>query len=350
MKMKAVVLLGHKNMKYISVDKPDPMCGEVLVKVKAVGLCGTDLEMFNGTMPYFKLGMASYPIILGHEWAGVIEAVGEGVKKKKVGDRVVGDVSNGCGICEYCMRGLYNLCIDRKEVGLTTGRNGAYAEYLTVPEQFTYILPDEISFEEGTMAESTATVIKAIHKCPIQLGDRVLVQGDGPIGLLAMQAANAGGSSLTILSGTIDMKLEIGRKLGASRVVNVKKEDLAKVVKRETEGLGVDVVIEASGNIEAYRQGIELVKNGGRVNVIGLYERNLDDFNVASTVARDISIIGSIASPNAYHSAIRLFKVGKIKTKPLITHTLPLSETVEGMRILEKEPEKRIKIIVKPEE
>ncbi|MBD3391163.1 MAG: alcohol dehydrogenase catalytic domain-containing protein [Chitinivibrionales bacterium] len=348
MKMHAAVLHGARDMRYEEVDKPSPGRGEVLVKVESVGLCGTDLEMYNGTMPYFVLGMASFPIILGHEWAGVIEAVGDSVKNKKSGDRVVGDVSNGCGICEYCMRGLYNLCIDRQEVGLTNGKNGAYAQYVAVPEQYTYILPEEVPFDVGAMTESTATVVKSIHKCPVKLGDRVLVQGDGPIGLLAMQAAVAAGSSYTFLSGTVDMKLEIGAKLGASRVVNIRKEDLAEVIGKETDGEGVDNVIEASGNPEAYRRAVELVKQGGWVNAIGLYEKNVDNLNIGGMVARDVSVIGSIASPNAYRETIRLFRAGKINPRPLISHTLPLKEIDEGMRILGEETETRLKIVMKP--
>jgi 2-desacetyl-2-hydroxyethyl bacteriochlorophyllide A dehydrogenase len=347
--MKAAKLFGPRDIRYVDVDRPVPGRGGILIRVKAVGLCGTDLEVYNGTMPYLAMGWAKYPMILGHEWSGIVEEVGEGVSIIKKGDRVTGDVSIGCGKCAYCLRGFYNLCLERTEVGLCRGKDGAYAEFLTMPERHCYRLPEGVSFEEGAVVEATATVVKAINKTGIALGDITVVQGDGPIGLLALQAAQAAGSAIVILAGTFPEKLRLGRTLGADVTVNVKEENLRDVVGKFTDGIGADVVLEACGKAEAVVQATEAVRAGGKICLIGVYETPVSSFNASIVVTQDINLYGSIASPNAFIPTLRLMKSGKIKTAPLISHRLPLSKIAEGMRILEKEIATRNKIVMIPE-
>ncbi len=348
MMMKAAVLEGKLECRYEDVPRPKPAAGEALCRVKAVGICGTDMELYRGTMPFLEMGLAKYPLIPGHEWSGVVEEVGEGVRGLSPGDRVTADVSIGCGGCVSCKRGLYNLCNNRREVGISGGKDGAFAEFITMPKAFLYKVPDHVSFDEAALTEPTATVVKAIQKTPIRLGDIVLVIGDGPIGLLGMQAARCGGAGHLIVAGLQEWKLKIAGELGADRVVNVNEESLCQVVMDTTDGTGVDYLIEASGSAEAIGQALSLARSGGVINVVGIYETAIPNYDMSDVVLRDISVIGSVASPNAYEATIRLIASGRIKTAPCISHRFALSEIDRALEVQQKLPAERLKILLYP--
>ncbi len=160
--MKAARIFGARDVRYVDIDRPRIGPNDVLIKVKAVGICGTDLEIFRGTMPFLSMGLAKFPLTPGHEWSGIVEEVGVEVKRLKTGQRVTGDVSIGCGKCSYCLRGRYNLCLDKQEVGICRGKEGAYADYLSMPQQYTYPLPKKMSYEEGALVDPTATAVNAV--------------------------------------------------------------------------------------------------------------------------------------------------------------------------------------------
>ncbi len=347
--MKAARVFGPRDVRYVDIDRPLIGPNDVLIKVKAVGICGTDLEIFRGTMPFFSMGLAKFPITPGHEWSGIVEDVGEEVKKLKTGQRVTGDVSIGCGKCSYCLRGRYNLCLDKQEVGICRGKEGAYADYLSMPQQYTYPLPNEISYEEGALLDPTATAANAIIMGQVTPGDTVLVQGDGPIGLLCLQAARAAGAACCILSGTYENKLKLAKSLGAKRVVNVHTENLVECVNDLTSGLKADVVIEASGNPKAIKESVKLVKPSGVISVVGIYEKRIPEFDVSSLVLNEVKLFGVLAYPGVMPRAMRLIAEGIINVKPLITHRLHLSEVKEGFRIMEKEIANRMKVLLFPE-
>jgi len=210
---------------------------------------------------------------------------------------VTGDVTIGCHQCENCLRGLYNLCLSKTEVGLCRGKDGAFAEYLTMPARHAYRIPDELSFEEAACVEPAATVVKAINKARFEPGAVCAILGDGPIGLLALQAADACGAGMLILTGTIDERLDMGRQLGADVTVNVRSQDLRRIVDELTGGVGVDFVMEASGSIDAVRQAVDIARMGGTVSVVGLYEHNVPELDLGNIVVRDLNLITSVASP-----------------------------------------------------
>jgi len=347
-KMKAAVLLGEGNIEYREVNRPEPAPDDVLIKVKAVGICGTDMELYRGTMPFLKTGLSKYPIIPGHEWSGVVEEVGPEVASFQPGDRVTGDVSIGCGRCRDCKKGFYNLCRNRREVGISGGKDGAYAEFLVMPEPFVYKLPENVSFDAGALTEPAATMVKAIRKTPIALGDVVLVMGAGPIGLFGLAAAIAAGAGFTIVADRKKPKLEIAKKLGADIVVNVLEEDLADMVREETEGRGVDYLIEASGSAEACSLAPSLVRDGGTINAVGICEGPVANYNMSDVVLRDISVVGSVASPNAYEATLRLMASGRIRGEPCISHHFRLSEIDEAIKVQEEDPDNRLKILLHP--
>ncbi len=347
--MKAARLTGPKTIEYM--DVPEPICAddEVLVQVKRVGVCGTDVEMYNGTMAYFKMGWTKYPITLGHEWSGIVVDRGRDVTSLSIGDRVTGDVTIGCHRCDNCLNGLYNLCLSKIEVGLCRGKDGAYAEYLTMPARHTFRIPDSVSFEEAALTEPAATVVKAIRKAPFEPGAICVILGDGPIGLLGLQAADACGAGKVILTGTIDEKLEVGSKTGADITVNVRTQDLQAIIDDVTGSVGADFVMEASGNVEAMKQAVQITRMGGTVSVVGLYETPVPEFDMGDVVVRDLNLITSVASPNAFKQTLRLMEKGKIRARPLISHEFSLAEATRAFDVQINRPAERSKILMSPE-
>ena len=347
--MKAARLTAPRTIEY--TDVPEPICAddEVLIRVKRVGVCGTDVEMYDGTMAYFKMGWTKYPITLGHEWSGIVVDRGTDVAELKIGERVTGDVTIGCMQCDNCMRGMYNICLSKIEVGLCRGKDGAYADYLTMPARHTYRVPDSVSFEEAAFTEPAATVVKAIRKAQFEPGAICVIQGDGPIGLLALQAADACGAGMVILTGTIDEKLEVGKKVGADLAVNVRTQDLAAIVNDVTEGVGADFVMEASGNPDAFKQAAEITRMGGTVSVVGLYETPIHDCDMGTIVVRDLNLITSVASQNAFKQTLRLMEKRKIDVRPLISHEFSLADTAQAFDVQINRPAERTKILLAPE-
>lgn len=348
--MKAAVITGRKRFEYKDVPKPSPGPSDCLAKVHAVGLCGTDMELYYGTMPYFEMGLSKYPIIPGHEWSGTIEEIGSNVTFLKACDRVTADVSIGCGLCVNCKKGRYNFCSNQREVGISGGKDGAFAEYIIMPEAFLYRIPEGISMDAATLVEPTATVVKSIRTTPVMLGDVALVLGAGPIGMVGFQAVKAAGASRVIVADKSDFKLNLAKELGADIVVNTDKENLAEIVTEVSNGQGVDYLLEATGNPALARQIPALVKRGGIINALGIYPENLKQFNMSDIVLRDIKLVGSVASPNAYEAALALIAAGRIKAEACITHRFKLSEVEKAIAVQERELDKRIKILLYPGE
>jgi 2-desacetyl-2-hydroxyethyl bacteriochlorophyllide A dehydrogenase len=344
----AVQLTGPGQWSLIETDRPVPREDELLIRVHRVGICGTDIEMLKGTMPYFRLGWTKYPVVLGHEWSGTVADTGSAVEKFERGDRVTGDVTIGCGTCEPCMNGSYNLCVIKQEVGLCRGKDGAFAQYLTMPARHCYSLPEDVSLDAGALVEPAATVVKAIRKAGMEPGALALITGDGPIGLLAAQAALAYGAGWVVLAGTEPTKLELGKKLGVHRTVDVTRENLHEVVMDETRARGVDLALEASGNGQALNACMDCARQGGTVSVVGLYEEPIEKLDMGLAVARDLSLICSIASPNTFTQTLRMMATGKIQVEPLVTHVLSLEEAGRAFEIQQTAPTERIKIHLEP--
>ncbi len=346
--MKAVRFTGPKELKYEDVEKPQVDRNEVLVKVKAVGICGSDMELYSGEHPYIKKELTKYPLIPGHEWSGIIEEVGSDVKGLKTGDRVTSDVSLGCGECSMCKKGRYNLCPNRIVVGSYKNKDGAFAEYIKVPSKNIYKIPDSMSFEEGSMIESAATCSYGIMRTNMDYGSTVLVIGDGPIGQLAMQCAKSASASKVYLVGSWEEKMNIAKSTGADAVLNYKKDDILKEINKLTEGEGVDVVIESSGNPITFNQSLNAVKPGGKVLLLSIYTSSEFMSEINSIVAKDLDVYGALGSPNAFGPTIDLMESGRINVKPLITHNYPLKNAKEAIEMIENKKECRIKAVLIP--
>jgi len=346
--MKAVRFTGPENMEYIDVPKPVIGESEVLIKIMAVGICGTDLELFSGEMPYIRNGLTTYPLIPGHEWSGQIVEVGSKVSDFNVGDRVTGDVSIGCGNCSMCMSGRFNLCPDRKVVGSYRNYNGAFAEYIKLPYRHVYLIPNELSYEEAALIEPAATAAYGVMKAGIGLGDSVLVIGDGPIGLLSVQTAVLSGASKIYLIGSWDEKLKLGSTMGADFTLNYRNEKTVEIIQEMTQFKGIDIVIETSGSTQAFNQSLKLLKPGGKIILLSIYSSAEFMAEINSIVSKDAEVIGVLASCNSFEPTIDLMAAGKINVAPLITHKYALCQAADAIQMMRSKHDFRIKVLLIP--
>jgi len=343
--MKAVVkyALGPGNVDLREMEEPKPGPGEVKIEVKAVGICGSDLHIYSGDI---KL-LIRPPVIMGHEFSGVVAEVGSEVSTWKPGDRVTSETSAYvCGECIPCRTGNYNVCAEKRLIGYWF--NGAFTKYCVVPSRLVHRLPDNVSFLSGALCEPLACCINGVtEKTSISTGDVVVIAGPGTIGLLSLQLAKASGALVILCGVGIDEKrLDLGRKLGADVTVNIEEQDPFKVVSELTGGAGSDVFIECSGSPNAIRMGFQLIRRSGHYTQIGLTGHAFEiDFD---TVAyKELIIRGSLGQQwRSWKRGLNLLTQGRIETEPLISNILPLSQWREGFRKMEKK--EGLKIILTP--
>jgi len=343
--MKAAVFAGPKNIKIKEVDNPIIDDDDVLVRVKYCGICGTDVASYLGVMPHISTGEQKYPFIPGHEWSGEIVEAGKNVKKFEIGDRVTGDVSIGCGKCIECLKGNYNLCEDRLEVGNFRNKNGAMAQYIAMPERHVYRLPEAISFIEGAITEPLATALYAFKRIKTGIANHVLVTGTGLIGILAAQVAQLNRASTVILTGRTARKLDIARQCGIKNTVNVSDSDLDLYIK-DLKIPAIDFCIECSGNAAALRQCIESVKPGGDISIIGFYETEEERLNIDGITTKDLEVHGILASPNTFKSALDLMSKSLINYNPLITKIFSLDNTESAIKFILDRKNNAIKVML----
>lgn len=324
--MKALVKTrkGPGNLELQDMPVPAPAPGEVLLKVLAAGVCGTDLHVRDDTFPYFP------PVTLGHEFCGRVERIGEGVTLVAVGDRVVGEPhTRSCGHCRLCRTGNVQICPQKRSPGW--GIDGAMAEYLVMPEHLLHKLPDSISDAAGAAIEPTANAVHdVLERTGVEGGDFVAVIGPGPIGLLAAMTARAGGAREVILVGTNAdeaIRLPKARELGFGKVVNVERDNPAKVVADATDGLGADLVVECSGSQCGIASTVSLVRKKGRICAIGLPGEETVQFpyKAASFKVCDLFFCLS-TSYTSWDKSIQMVAAGLIDVEKIITHRRPLDE------------------------
>jgi L-iditol 2-dehydrogenase len=321
--MKSLLLKEYLHLELADLPKPEPGPDEVLVQVAACGICGSDVHGYDGTS-----GRRIPPIVMGHEAAGVIAAIGPQVTKFKVGDRVTFDSTVYCGECPFCLKGEVNLCERRQVIGVSCGdyrRAGAFAEYIAVPERILYALPDAMSFPEAAMLEAVSVALHAVHVTGEVEGKSALVIGAGMIGLLTMQAARAAGCRHVMIADIDETRLNLARSLGVDEALLASGSELTRAVLQRTDGLGVDVVLEAVGRNETIAASIDCVRKGGTVTLIGNITPEVM-LPLQKVVSRQIRLQGSAASSGEYPEAMELIAQGKIKVKPLITAVAPLED------------------------
>jgi L-iditol 2-dehydrogenase len=329
--MTAAVCVDREKIEIRKVPIPVPGPGEVLVKVKATGLCGSDVDGFTGHHPMIK-----WPIILGHEASGLIAECGPGVTGWKQGDPVAVEPFFTCKVCPACLRGQYNLCVDLKITGHQVP--GTMAEYVIAEARFVHRKPVSLSFEEAAIAEPVSGSLHAVERSGLRLGDFVVVIGCGTIGSLAMQHCVNKGTE--VLAADLDEhKLEVARGLGARHTVNPARRDLVAAVKELTGGIGADCVIEAVGIAETLGETTRLVRRGGAITLIGWSGAKADAFDLTTVTLDELTVRGTLGFCNDFPVALRLMSEGRIRIAPIISHRMPFTEAERGIRMLEnREP------------
>jgi L-iditol 2-dehydrogenase len=314
--MKTSRLHGPRNMKLEEVSEPVITNDEVLIRVREMGVCGSDLHMYTGER------VLPYPRILGHEFAGDVVKVGANVTNLRVGQRVTAEPNFWCGKCVFCQAGRENLCVNR--VGLAVNVDGCQAEYVKVPAPFVWPLPDKVTYTQGAMVEPLMVSLHAWRRSGGKLDDTVTIIGCGTIGLMALLCAKAAGARILAVD-VIPEKLELARKLGANEIINSRETDAIAAVKQATSGLGSDIVIESAGFPVTVEQSLEMVRQAGRIMMIGLSTKpaQIPPMMVAR---REVEIFGSfIYHAGEFASAIRLIDSGQVNVLPLVGLTTDLA-------------------------
>ncbi len=357
--MKAAVLRGEGRLEVVDVPVFIPRYDEFLLRVKACGVCGSDIRYFKGENPW-SLHTLGYEqenppnMILGHEFAGRIVSEGLPAEPSRIGERVSVEPYRSCGECYYCRIGKHNICAFQEHHGHDHGWKGyeyapgGMAEYTPAWRSHTYTLPANVSYDEATFIDGLAVAVRAVELGKIVPGSELLIIGGGPIGLLIAQAAKGYGASRVFLSDVYDKPLEVAGKLGVDDVIDARKEKVSEHVLGETGGLGVAAVYDSTGSEQAILDGLKALQRGGTEVLLAGYHKPIPlDF---SLISGDRMIRSLANNPyRNFQTAVDLMKSRRVKVKPLITHAFPLSEINEAFRIVtHKEEYEAIKVIIHP--
>jgi L-iditol 2-dehydrogenase len=344
--MKALLLSQYKHLEITELPEPKPSPEEVLARVAACGICGSDVHGYDGSS-----GRRIPPIVMGHEAAGRIAGVGEGVKGFAEGDRVTFDSTIYCGACGPCRRGEVNLCDNRQVLGVSCSdyrRAGAFAEYVVVPSRVVYRLPENLSFAEAAMLEAVSVAVHAVSLAEVSANSTALVLGAGMIGLLVAQALRVAGCSRIIVADIDYTRLKVAEEVGATDVLPSEANLVAQVL-RLSGGAGVDLAIEAVGKNETVSAAIESVRKGGTVVLAGNISPEVT-LPLQKVVTRQIRLQGSCASAGEYPRAMELLATGAIRVKPLITAVSPLDDGPQWFERLHAREPNLMKVILTPGE
>jgi len=343
--MKALLLKKYMELELTELPQPELGSTDVLVRVRACGICGSDVHGLDGST-----GRRIPPLVMGHEAAGVIAETGRDVRGWKSGDRVTFDSTVSCGQCHFCRRGEINLCDNRQVLGVSCGdyrRHGAFAEYVAVPANILYRLPESLAFDDAAMIEAVSIAVHAVNLTPRSLGDTAVVVGSGMIGQLTIQAAQAAGFGRVFAVDIDDAKLEMARKMGAAESFNSKHVDVAAEIAARTGGRGADAALEAVGATDPIRTAIACVRKGGTVTLIGNITPKIE-LPLQQVVTRQIRLQGSCASSGEYPACIELLSSGAIRVDTMISARTPLDEAANWFDRLYRHEPNLMKVIVQP--
>ena len=331
--MKAACIERPGEARVINAAEPTPSADDVLIKVHAAGICGTDLHIFKGEYE------AEYPIIPGHEFSGEVVAVGANVTRFKAGDRVTADPNIPCNRCPNCQRNEPNQCQHLRAIGVT--RSGAFAEYVVAPEGNVFAIGG-LSYSAAALIEPLACVVWGIKQVDVQAGDTALVFGAGPMGVLVAQALKQAGAVRVVVTDVVPWRLQLAEQLGATHTVVADSQQAAKLKAIEPEGY--DIVVDATGIPVVLEGTFQFAKPRGKIWVFGVTPQGTYvKFPAYEVFRRDLKIIGSFAVNRTFPQSIALIQNGAIKVEPLISHQLPLDDFGKGLALAETDP-KRVKV------
>ena len=342
--MKALVFNGPRDMKYVDVPTPEPGPDEVRIHPKAVSICGSDSSGYKGGN-----AMRTPGLIMGHEFAGVIEKLGSNVKGLKIGQRVAVHHNIFCEKCRDCKEGRDNVCVNRAIIGTTMPVygpwNGAMADYVIAPAKKIIPLPDHVSFNAAAMGEPLSIGLRATDLVKELKGQTVLVYGAGPIGLLNMQCVKAREASRVIVVDTLDYRLAMAKECGATVTINSKTQDVKKIVDELTDSGGVDVVFDCVGVKETVNNGTKVVRCGGTVVWVGLSDNTIE-FDYKYAVCKELKFFGAYMYVDELEKGLELIAAGKLNVEKIITGVYPMSEGAKHFELIAKGESKDIKIIL----
>jgi len=346
--MKAIVLHGPNDWSMETVEVPEvDEVENVLCKVQASTICGTDPKIFAG---YVDGWPPSYPFIPGHEWAGEVVAVHESIDRFEPGDRVFSETHSGCGYCENCRRGRYNLCLNygdfstgHRQIGHTM--DGSFAEYVTVPADSLYHFDESISYPEGALLDTNAIAMGCSVRGNIEPGDSVVVLGTGTVGLLMLQHAKSMGASQVIGIGS-PTRNDLAEALGADVTINYKDDDVVDQVLELTDGVGVDVTLEAAGSPTGYKQSVAFTRKGGTISLDGIPNDNDVEIPIADVVTQEIELRGARAHANLAEASERMVRNGQTDVGTLITHEFAFDEADEAFDLMASKADGVVKPLV----
>ena len=338
--MKALVYNGPEDMTLNDIDVPKIKDNEVLIQVHETGICGSDVHGYMG-----KTGRRIPPMVMGHEFSGVISRVGKNVTGYEVGDRVTAQPGIGCGECDFCKSGHTNLCPSLGMLGVMS-TPGSLAEFMAVPAHLLYKLPDGVSFEYGAMIEPLAVGYSAVMKVPDLEGENVLVVGSGTIGLMVLQVLTKMKCKSIIVSDLSDYRLELAKKIGADYVINPANQDMSDEIATATGGMMIDVAFEVVGIGPTVNQAIASLHKGGTCVWVGNSAKMIE-INMQSVVTRQLRIQGTYAyTHEEFGEALDFLLENKLNLDPIISAVVSLEEGPEYFHKLAKDPGKLIKVLV----
>jgi len=343
--MKALVLQEYKKFAVEDLAVPTPKPGEVLVRVRACGICGSDVHGMDGST-----GRRIPPLVMGHEAAGEIAAVGAGVTDWQAGDRVTFDSTVYCGECWFCQRGEVNLCDNRQVLGVSCGdyrRQGAFAEYVAVPQRILYRLPDNLTFEQAAMVEAVSVAVHAAARTPNLKDSAAVVVGAGMIGLLVVQVLRVAGCKQIIAIDLEEDRLQLALRRGATTAFKADVADLPAKIKALTNGRGADAAFEVVGLSPTLKTAIDCVRKGGSVTLVGNLKSQVD-LPLQAAVTRQLTLIGTCASAGEYPECLKLIASGQVNVTEFISATPPLAEGAQWFARLYAGEKGLMKVLLKP--
>lgn len=340
MNIRQANLVEHGKFRLEEVPEGVPGPDEVLVRVVMCGICGSDIHAYHG-----KHAFIHCPIVLGHEFTGVVKSVGEHVKDLTEGQKVVVEPNLACGECYNCQTGRYHVCENLKVIGCQAP--GAYADSIVVPRDKVLPIPDEMDFDTAVLVEPLAVGVHAVRRSGLAMGDRVLVFGVGPIGLMTLMAAKSLGAKKAIAVDILDGRLELAKEFGADAVCNPERDDVSEIIAAEFGPEKADITFECSASEKALNQAIDLARKGTSIVQVGCFGSPVTINNMSYVQEHELTIVGTMMyRKDDYQIALQILGEKRWPVKKLITHRFPLEQVAEAFRVLDEEKDKVIKAVL----
>jgi len=339
--MRAIVTDGNESVWEETRERPEPGPGEALVKIRAVGICGSDVGLIHGEGPPWT----RYPLVPGHEVCAEVAELGDGVDELSVGDRVSLHGFIYCGTCRACREGRYYQCDELKEVGFTV--DGGYREYAALPVETLRPLEDDITDLEATQIDSAACTLHAMQRVETSYTDTAAVLGPGSLGLFGVQLLKAKGVEDVVLTGTREERLAVGERYGATRTINVREEDPVEALRDHTDGRGVDLCVEAAGAGDVVNTCLKATKKRGSVVLTGVFDgkREIDPNDI---VAKELEVVGGVTAAHAVEDVAALFRRGDLSVDGVVTHEFDLADYEDALDTVMERRDGVIKAVLRP--